>query len=58
MLRNYELQIESILLIPSDGGRFEITINDQVIYSKLMTNRHLVEGEAGDLLRTYFKENP
>jgi selenoprotein W-related protein len=38
-------------LIPSDGGRFEVTINEDLIYSKLETRRHAEPGEVADYLR-------
>jgi selenoprotein W-related protein len=57
MLKAFEPQIEEITLIPSDGGRFEITVNDQLIYSKLQTNRHIDSGEATNLLRTFMEQS-
>jgi selenoprotein W-related protein len=33
LLKNYEPEIESITLIPSEGGRYEITVNNTLIYS-------------------------
>lgn len=45
------MDIESLALVPSDGGRFEVTVNDQLIYSKLHTRRHAEPGEVVGLLR-------
>ena len=47
LLKNYEHVIESVELIPSDGGRFEVSVNRQLVYSKLETKRH---AEAGEIL--------
>ncbi|MBI5823263.1 MAG: hypothetical protein HZB18_04495 [Chloroflexi bacterium] len=47
MLKNYEHVIESVALIPSDGGRFEVGVNGGVVYSKLEKKRH---AEAGEIL--------
>ncbi len=47
LLKNYEHVIESVALIPSDGGRFEVSVNGQLIFSKLETKRH---AEAGEIL--------
>lgn len=33
-------QAYSISLVPSSGGVFEVTIDDELIYSKKATNRH------------------
>ena len=38
--------IEGVSLIPSDGGRFEVTVNGKLIYSKLQTKRHVQPGEV------------
>lgn len=57
MLKAFEPQIEEITLIPSDGGRFEITVNDHLIYSKLQINRHIDSGEAINLLRKFMEQS-
>jgi selenoprotein W-related protein len=46
LLRKHEHSIASLTLIPSDGGCFEVTANDQLIYSKLATGRHAEPGEV------------
>ncbi len=48
LLKEFEHLIESITLVPSEGGRFEVTVNGQLLYSKLQTKRH---AEAGEVLR-------
>jgi selenoprotein W-related protein len=40
LLTNFEPEIESVTLVPSNGGRFEISVNGQLIFSKLQTGRH------------------
>jgi selenoprotein W-related protein len=50
LLKNIELEIESITLIPSEGGRYEITVNDKLVYSKLQTGRHADPGEVMGLI--------
>ena len=32
--------IESVHLIPSGNGRFEVTLDDQLVYSKAATGKH------------------
>jgi selenoprotein W-related protein len=51
LLKNYEHLIESLVLIPSDGGKFEVTANGNVLYSKAQTRRHAEAGEILGLLR-------
>jgi selenoprotein W-related protein len=46
LLKHYEHVIEEIKLVPSDGGRFEITVNGKLLYSKLETHRHAEPGEV------------
>lgn len=52
LIKNFEHLIEEVTLIPSDGGRFEVTVNGQLIYSKLNTKRH---AEAGEIVNIIFK---
>ena len=51
LLKNYEHVIEAMSLVLSDGGRFEVTVNGQLIYSKLETHRHAEAGEVLGLVR-------
>ncbi len=51
LLKNYEHVIEAVLLVPSDGGRFEVKVNGQLLYSKLGTHRHAEPGEVLGLVR-------
>lgn len=51
LLKNYEHLIEGIKLVPSDRGRFEVTVNGQLLYSKLATHRHAEPGEILRLVR-------
>lgn len=51
LLRQFEAQIESLELIPSDGGRFEVSVNGNLVYSKLQTKRHAEPGEVVGLVR-------
>ena len=50
LLKGYEHVIESVALIPSDGGRFEVSVNGELIYSKLQTNRHAEAGEVVNMI--------
>jgi len=51
LLKHYEHLIEELKLTPSDGGRFEVTVNGQVLYSKSATHRHAEPGEVLGLVR-------
>jgi selenoprotein W-related protein len=54
-LKEFEPEIESFTLIPSDAGRFEFVVNDQLLYSKLLTHRHVEPGEVAGLLKKYLE---
>jgi len=54
-LKEFEPEIESISLVPSDGGRFELTVNERLLYSKLETHRHAEPGEVAELVRRYLR---
>jgi selenoprotein W-related protein len=50
------MEIESLTLVPSDGGRFEVSANGQLLYSKLQTHRHAEPGEVVKLVRKALKD--
>jgi len=51
LLKNYEHVIEAVTLVPSDGGKFEVTVNGKLLFSKLKLNRHAEPGEVLGLVR-------
>jgi selenoprotein W-related protein len=56
LLQHLEPEIESIRLVPSDGGRYEISVNDKLVYSKLSTGRHAEPGEVLQLVQELVKK--
>lgn len=48
-----ESVISSFSLVPSDGGRFEFSVDGSLLYSKLETGRHVEENELKNLLKTH-----
>jgi selenoprotein W-related protein len=56
LINTFEPEIESLTLVPSDGGRFELTVNGRLLYSKLETRRHAEPGEGVGLVRKFLKE--
>ena len=38
-MKTFKQQIEELALLPSDGGRFEVKVNEQLVYSKLQTGK-------------------
>lgn len=42
-------------LVPSDGGKFEVSVNGDLLYSKLKTRRHAEPGEVPALVRKHLK---
>jgi len=51
LLKHYEHVVETITLVPSDGGKFEVSVNGQLLFSKLDTHRHAEPGEILGLMR-------
>jgi len=51
LLKEFEHVIERLTLVPGEGGRFEVTVNDRLLYSKLQTKRHAEPGEVIGLVR-------
>lgn len=50
LLEKFELQIAEITLVPSSGGRFEIAVDDELVFSKLAEKRFPEESELVDLV--------
>lgn len=43
--------IADLRLVPSSGGRFEVTLDDELVYSKAASRRHPQPGEVASLVR-------
>jgi selenoprotein W-related protein len=43
--------VEEWLLVPSDGGKFEISVDDELIYSKLETGAFPDENKIITMIR-------
>jgi selenoprotein W-related protein len=56
LLKEFEPEIETLSLIPSDGGRYEVEINGSLIYSKLSTKQHIQNNDVLIMVRKYLKE--
>jgi selenoprotein W-related protein len=56
LLREFELEIEKLVLIPSTGGRFDVEVDGNLIFSKRKKVRHARTGEVAELVRNYLKE--
>ncbi|MCE7986842.1 MAG: hypothetical protein DYG89_37185 [Caldilinea sp. CFX5] len=50
LMNNYTPAIETLTLIPSSGGRFEVMANDILVFSKKSIGRHAEPGEVARLL--------
>jgi selenoprotein W-related protein len=51
VMPKFKWDIEEWQLVPSDGGRFEISIDGEVIYSKLETGKFPDEDLIVSLIR-------
>jgi selenoprotein W-related protein len=52
LLKEYEHVIEAITLVPAEGGKFEVSVNRKLIFSKTELKRH---AEAGEILNLISK---
>jgi len=48
---NFRYDIEEILLQPKGGGIFEVTVNDQLVYSKKELGRFPSANEVTDMIK-------
>jgi len=51
LLKEFEPYVSSWELIPADGGRFEVTVDGELVYSKLETGRHTDSSELRPLIK-------
>ena len=51
LVREFEGEIEALELLPSDGGRFEVSVNGDLVFSKKQVGRHAEAGEVVGLVR-------
>jgi selenoprotein W-related protein len=50
LLANWAPIIAEIQLVPSSGGRFEVTLDGDLIFSKASLRRHAGPGEVANLV--------
>jgi selenoprotein W-related protein len=51
LVREFEAEIESLELLPSDEGRFEVRVNGSLVFSKKQLGRHAEAGEVAGLVK-------
>ena len=51
LIKEFESKITSWELVPSGGGRFEVAVDGELVYSKLETGRHTDSEELRGLLK-------
>ena len=56
ILNEFEADIENLTLVPSDGGRFEVEVNGDLVFSKLKLKRHAEAGEVPPLIREHIRK--
>ena len=56
LLQKFETKIESLTLVPSTGGRYEVSVNGQLLFSKLKTGRFPEPGEVIGLVQNLSKK--
>ncbi len=56
LLKDFEFSIKSLTIIPSDGGRFEVTVDGELVYSKLQTGRHAEYAEIKEAVQARQKD--
>jgi selenoprotein W-related protein len=53
LLQIFEPNILAIKIVPSDSGRYEISIDGELLFSKLSLKRHANKGEIKGLVESY-----
>ena len=56
LVREFEYEIQTLEILPSDGGRFEVRVNGDLVFSKKQLGRHAEAGEVVGLVRELIKK--
>ncbi len=48
ILEKYEAEIETLRLVPASGGRFDVTVNERLIFSRLQSGQR---AEVADIMQ-------
>ena len=56
MLRVHEVRLGTLELVPSSGGRFEVSLNGALLFSKAALGRHAEPGEVLGLVEEAFRK--
>jgi selenoprotein W-related protein len=56
LLSGFKTKIKGFTLIPASGGCFEVTINGELVYSKLKTGQFPDEAAIADAVATRLKK--
>jgi selenoprotein W-related protein len=51
LFNDFGEQIDSLVLVPSSGGVFEVEVDGNLLYSKKATRRHATYEEVRDAIR-------
>jgi len=51
VLDEHKLKVSEFILIPSQGGVFEISVEDKLLFSKTELGRFPEDGEAEEIIR-------
>jgi selenoprotein W-related protein len=52
ILRTYRNDVSELTLLPSSGGRFEVTCDDVLLFSKARLNRNADPEEVVEAIKT------
>ena len=55
-MTKFEERLDAVRVVPDRGGRFEVTFDGELIYSKLATHRHAEPGEVSRLITERLKK--
>ncbi len=53
LLSHYRKAVSALTLIPSEGGRFEVSINGELVFSKLAEGRYPEPAELKSLIEAH-----
>ncbi len=55
LIKMHESEIQTLTVVPSSGGKFEVSVDDEVIFSKIKEQRKAFPDEIENLVGNYLK---
>ncbi|MBI3177118.1 MAG: hypothetical protein HYZ35_03915, partial [Chloroflexi bacterium] len=57
LFKRFEMDVQTLSLLPSDGGKSEVSVNGELVFSKKKLGRHAEPGEVVGLVHKLIEKS-